>query len=297
MGRSPLYEELWRALADEPLVDTIVGECAWDTPLKLSAGLHYLVLDGRASWDAVPEALLEERDFLRRFVAEQGVQTNEVQRCWTLLPCFLEAARRTGAETFDLIELGPSAGLNLVWDRYRYHYAEGGWGAAGAQLELRGEERRPVPGELLRLAPLVRGRVGIDQAPLDVTSDESARLLRSFVWPDQHWRLELLDSAIDALRRDPPELVQGDFVELFPELLAQRRPDGLTVVFETAVLGYLDAAGRACVDEALERAGAEGPLAFVSNPHLDMRLQLWPGGEAEVLAQADFHGAWLEWLL
>jgi hypothetical protein len=292
-----LYEELWRALADEPLVDTIVGEYAWDTPLKLSAGLHYLVLDERASRDAVPEALVEQGDFLRRFVAEQGVQTNEVQRCWMLLPCFLAAARSTSAETLDLIELGPSAGLNLVWDRYRYRYAEGGWGAAGAQVELRGEERRPVPGELLRVAPLVRGRVGIDRAPLDVTSDESARLLRSFVWPDQHWRLELFDSAIEALRRDPPELVQGDFVELLPELLAQRRPDGLTVVFETAALGYLDAAGRARVDEALGRAGAEGPLAFVSNPHLGMRLQLWPGGEAEVLAQADFHGAWLEWFL
>jgi hypothetical protein len=245
----------------------------------------------------VPEALVEHRDFLREFVAEQVVQTNEVQRCWTLLPCFLEAARRTGAETLDLIELGPSAGLNLVWDRYRYGYAEGDWGATEAQLELRGEERRPVPGELLRLTPRVRGRVGIDRAPIDVTGDESARLLRSFVWPDQHWRLELLDEAIQAVRDDPPELVRGDFVEVLPELLAQRRPNGLTVVFETAVLGYLDAGGRGRVYDALARAGAEEPLAFVSNPHLGMRLQLWPGGEAEVLANADFHGAWLEWLL
>jgi hypothetical protein len=278
-------------------VDGIVGDYTWDTPLRLSGGLHYLVLDGRASWDAVPEALVEHRDFLRRFVAEQPVQTNEVQRCWTLLPCFLEVARRAGAETLDLIELGPSAGLNLVWDRYRYGYAEGGWGAAEAQLELRGEERRLVPGELFGLTPRVRGRVGIDRAPIDVTSDESARLLRSFVWPDQHWRLELLDEAIQAVRDDPPELLQGDFVEVLPALLAERRPDGLTVVFETAVLGYLDAGGRKRVHDALARAGAEAPLAFVSNPHHGMRLQLWPGGEAEVLAHADFHGAWLEWLL
>lgn len=254
------------------------------------------MLDGRASWDAVPEALAGHREFLRAFVAEQGVQTNEVQRSWTLLPCFLAAAARAGAETLDLIELGSSAGLNLVWDRYRYRYAEGGWGPSEAALELRGEERRPVPGELLRLAPRVRGRVGIDRAPIDVTTEESARLLRSFVWPDQHWRLELLDTAIAALRHDPHELVRGDFVETLPELLAKRRPDGLTVVFETAVLGYLDAAGRERVHEALAVAGADGPLAFVSNPHHGMQLQLWPGGEAEVIARADFHGAWLEWL-
>jgi hypothetical protein len=254
------------------------------------------VLDGHASWDAVPEALVDHHDFLQRFVAEQGVQTNEVQRCWMLLPCFLEAARRAGAETLDLIELGPSAGLNLVWDRYRYRYTEGGWGEAEAHLELRGDERRPVPGELLHLTPHVRGRVGIDRAPIDVTTEESARLLRSFVWPDQHWRLELLEAAIDALRRDPPELMRGDFVEALPELLAQRRPDGLTVVFETAVLGYLDAAGRERVHEVLALAGADGPLAFVSNPIHGMNLQVWPGGAADLVACVDFHGAWLEWL-
>ncbi len=25
-------------------------------------------------------------------------------------------------------------------------------------------------------------------------------------------------------------------------------------------------------------------------------LRLWPGGETRLLAHADFHGAWLEWL-
>ncbi len=255
------------------------------------------MLGGEASWDAVTEALLEHREFLRRFVAEQPVQTNEVQRCWMLLPCFLEAARRAGAETLDLIELGPSAGLNLVWDRYGYRYEEGDWGSSAALLELGGEERRPVPGALLRVAPRVRGRVGVDRAPIDVTAEASARLLRSFVWPDQHWRLELLDAAIEAVRHDPPELVRGDFVEELPGLLAPRSPDGLTVVFETAVLGYLDSAGRRRVYETLAAAGAEGPLAFVSNPHHGMNVQLWPGGESEVVARADFHGAWLEWLL
>ncbi len=255
------------------------------------------MLGGEASWDAVPEALVEHREFLRRFVAEQAVQTNEVQRCWMLLPCFLEAARRAGAETLDLIELGPSAGLNLVWDRYAYGYEHGTWGPAGAPLELRGEERRAVPGELFLLTPRVRGRVGIDRSPIDLTTGESARILRSFVWPDQHWRLELLDAAIEAVRRDPPRLVRGDFVELLPDVLAERRPDGLTVVYETAVLGYLDPAGRRRVYDTLAEAGAAGPLAFVSNPHRGMSVQVWPAGEAEVVAGADFHGAWLEWLL
>ena len=134
------------------------------------------------------------------------MQTNEVRRSWFLLPCFLEVARRTGAETFDLLELGSSAGFNLLWDRYRYRYEAGEWGPADALLELDGEERRPVPAELLALVPRVRRRVGLDLDPVDVTTDEGALRLRSFVWPGQPERMERLDRAIAAVRAEPPEL-------------------------------------------------------------------------------------------
>src|SRR5439155_25363651 len=53
-ARSPLYAELCRRFADEPLVDRLVGpDPAWDAPLRLLGGLHALVLSGRASWDEV----------------------------------------------------------------------------------------------------------------------------------------------------------------------------------------------------------------------------------------------------
>jgi len=74
------------------------------------------VLAGEASWDDPVDAHAE---FLREFVRTQSVQTNEVQRSWVLLPCFLRAAELLGVDELDVVELGPSAGLNLVWDRYR----------------------------------------------------------------------------------------------------------------------------------------------------------------------------------
>jgi hypothetical protein len=277
----------------------------WDRPLQLLGGLHYLALsEGVDPWSDPVPVLEERRDWLKRFLRTQNVQTNEVQRSWVLLPCFLEIARRTGVETLDLMELGPSAGLNLVWDRYRYVYANGVWGSTGARLELAGEERRPVPRSLLARRPRVHGRVGVDVAPVDVTTEKGARLLKAFVWPDQTWRLDLLDRAIAELRADPPELVRGDAAELLPGLLRARREDALTIVFETAVLGYLPRERRRRVREAIEHAGEAGPLAFVSTglpadeafTHYGLYLRSWPGGEQVLLAHADFHGAWLEWL-
>jgi hypothetical protein len=276
---------------------------AWDAPLRLLGGLHALVLTGRASWDEVDSALAEHADFLAHAVAERPVQTNEVQRCWVLMPCFLELARRSGYKELDLLELGPSAGLNLMWDRYRYVYRTGEWGSADAALELRGEERRPVSRELLEVRPRVGRRVGIDLAPVDVTTDEGSLLLRSFVWADQLHRLEMLDRAIATLREDPPELVRGNVAELLPDILASRREGALMVVWQTAVLGYMPDEDRRCVHAALEAAGAEGPLGWISaeesgrepKDEWGVRLRLWPE-ELSLVAYADYHGAWLEWV-
>ena len=280
-------------------VGALVERWTWRTPLQLLGGLHYLVLGGEASWDAVDRALAEHAGFLRRFIVEQPVQTNEVQRSWVLLPLFLSAVRC--ATAVDVVELGASAGLNLVWDRYRYRYSAGAWGPPDAPLTLAGEERRPVPAELLAERPAVRSRVGIDLTPVDVTTDGGARLLRSFVWAGQEERLERLDRAIAVVRADPPELVRGDIVEALPGVLERLPEDGLTLVFQTAVFAYLTEDARTRVRELLDAADRE--LVFVSSgrPRGDVRswgMRIYrPGGRREFVGHADYHGAWLDYEL
>ena len=268
------------------------------------AALHFLELSEAVDpWPDPASTVREHAGWIAEFISTQGVQTNEVQRCWALLPCFLELARRAGAQSVDLIELGPSAGLNLVWDRYRYRYLAGEWGPADSPLRLEGSERRPVPSEIMWTRPTVRRRVGVDLDPIDVGTDDGARLLKCFVWADQHERLHRLDLAIDALRGNPPTLVRGDFVSLLPELLDDRDDDTLMIVFETAALGYVSSEGRDEVLGALERAGADAPLGFVRSTSppgaakggFGLSIRLWPG-QADAVAYASFHGAWLDWL-
>jgi hypothetical protein len=304
--RSPLYARLWRALADDAQVGAIVGPSPpWDTPLRLMAGLHYLVLTGAATWEGVEDVLRDHKAFLRDWVATRAVQTNEVQRCWALLPCFLEAADRAVARELDLVELGPSAGLNLVWDRYEHTYEGGRWGPLNPALRLAGAEKGQVPPALLELHPTVRSRTGIDRSPIDVTSDDEALLLRSFVWADQTERLQRLDAAIEAVRTDLPDLVQGDIVERLPELLESLDDsDALTLVWETAVLEYVPSEGRRRIYDAIARFGQDHPIAFVQTSrassgvtaHYGLTLQLWPGGVRDEVAFATHHGDWLDWL-
>jgi len=288
--------ELCRRFAHDPVVARIVGDDPpWDAPLRLLGGLHYLVLAGDASWD---DPLETHETFLREFVRTQGVQTNEVQRSWVLLPCFLRAAELLGADELDVVELGPSAGLNLVWDRYRYSYAEGDWGPPGARLSLTGEERVRVRASLLGRKLRVARRIGIDLAPIDVTTGEGARLLQCFVWAGQDERFERLTRAIEVVRANRPELVRGDLARELPHVLRDRP----TLVFQTAVFPYLSDETRAEARAALSRTAT--PVAFVTagSPRgtqqgWGMRIERYPSGEREFVGNADFHGAWLDYSL
>lgn len=276
--------------------------------------MHYHVLTGVApaalsgDWADFAGALEAHSASLGRFVREQGVQTNETQRCVALVPSFLTLARESGL-TLDLVELGPSAGLNLVFDRYAYCYAEGRFGDPSALLSFDANERRPVPADLLRTPLAIGRRRGIDLSPIDVADQEDVTLLHSFLWPGLTERAARLDAAIGTFLAAParPELIRGDYVYLLPAVLAERSANALTVVFQTASTGYLAQARYDELRASLESAASDGrPLAWVSTRRREERelhddslweleLRLWPA-PARLVALADFHGNWLDWL-
>jgi hypothetical protein len=308
-GGSPLYADLARRHADDPLVAEIAGDHKppWEIPLRLFGGVHFLALSGEEGdpWSRFGDVLRERRVWLAEFVSTQPVQTNEVQRSWALLPAFLSAA---DGRPLHLIELGPSAGLNLLWDRYRFEYDDVRWGLEESPVRLRGEARHGPPPELLGCEVEVEERVGIDQAPIDVGDERQALLLQCFVWADQTERLERLRRAVEVARQNPPRLVQGNYVELLPELLARRDRSALTVVFNSATTSYLRREDRARLAEEIERAGRDGSLAWISYEFLDeeprdahfegfaLDLRVWPDGRARRLARLDGHGNRMTWL-
>ena len=290
-----MYAELCRRYARDPVARELVALQSGRRPLlALLGGLHYLVLGGEATWD---DPLEQHAEFLADYVQRQGVQTNEVQRLWVLLPLFLHATR--GADVVDVVELGASGGLNLVFDRYRYGYEHGEWGAHDAALALSGTERTPLPASLLAQRLPVRSRIGIDRAPVDVTTAEGARLLESFVWAGQTERAANLRAAIDVVRDDPPTIVRGDITEALPELLATLPDGGLTLVFQSSVFEYIDEDRRARVREALDKSGRD--LVFVSTGQPRDEIRSWgmriyrPGREREFVGHADYHGTWLSY--
>ncbi|MBW3592185.1 MAG: DUF2332 domain-containing protein [Actinobacteria bacterium] len=308
-GGSPLYARLARSYANDPLLVRIAGDHRprWEVPLKVFGGVHYLALSGREPepWERFGQVLSERREWLASFVRDQPVQTNEVQRSWALLPAFLTVAR---PRPLALVELGPSAGFNLYWDRYRYRYGDARWGPADAPLELEGVARNGPPDTLFEREVAVTSRVGIDRAPVDLRDKDAALLLQAFVWADQEDRVERLRRAIELIRGEPPEIERGDYLELLAEVLARRDLDLLTIVYHSASTSYLRSEERERLRATIEEDGARGSLAWISYEFIErdgrpqvgfesfaLDVMTFPSRERRRLALGDGHGNRITW--
>ncbi len=297
-GRSPAYESLAGSVAGDTAVlhflDSLPPEKR--QPNLLFAAARYLL--------GVPAEITRLRDLVRHHPAElsavmlaRRTQTNEPARCATLLPALAQLP-----PPLALIEVGASAGLTLLFDRYSYDYS--GHRIAGQDPQapaLRCATRGPVP--LPARLPAITWRAGLDLNPLDVTSDDDVRWLSSLVWPGEGDREQRLAAAIASARRDPPVVYRGDLLTDLPALAARAPAEATLVVYHSAVLAYLTPADRRQFTGIVRAL----PAVWLSNesPGVvpDLSLPAYRGSPFVLgrdgrtpLAFTDSHGTWLEWL-
>jgi hypothetical protein len=248
------------------------------------------------------------RDFLR-----SAPQTNEVGRSAALIAGWLEIAARTRFP-LSLFEIGSSAGLNLIADRYAYRLGEFDWVPAA-------ESRGGSPGDLSRPtitcewtgrspavhAPLrVRSRRGCDLHPLNTMDPAQRERLVAYVWADQRERIDRLNAAIRAMLLQPVFVEAANAADWLQAVLPSNGEPGVTrVVFHSIVWSYLDNPARQRIATHLGEVGAaaspDAPLAWLrlelvsKDEPAALRLTLWPGGEDELLARVHPHGTWVRW--
>ncbi|WP_432993118.1 DUF2332 domain-containing protein [Dactylosporangium sp. CA-233914] len=300
-GSSPLYERLALAVAgDEEMLAMLDGlPPAKRQPNLLFAAARH-VGGTPADYAQLRDTVFGRREEVVATMLARRTQTNEPGRCAALYPVLASLPQPVA-----LLEVGASAGLCLLAERYGYEYRGDDetvrGGATDSALLLRCRVDGPVPA-VSPGAVRVAWRAGIDLNPLDVRDEDDVRWLRTLVWPEQTDRLARLDAALELARRDPPRVVAGDLNERLEDLAAQAPPDATLVVMHTAVLDYLPGPGRA---EFVERVGRlpghwlsqEAAAVF---PHIAARLrEPEPRTAAYVLAldgrplaYTAMHGGW-----
>lgn len=297
----------------DPLADAV--------PLRLAGALHALVLGAQApalaalyppyverfdSARATPvlHAVFARHDLHMRAFLAGAPQTNEPQRSAVLLGGYALIAQAHGLP-LALREVGASAGLNLLWDRYGYKLGEDRFfGPPRSPVQLTSDWRGSPP--TLPEQIEVADRRGCDLVPLSLLDPASTLRLTAYVWPEQRARLARLQAAIGLARRAGVAVVAADAAVWAEQQLADLRPGRTTVFCHSICWQYMSAATQtrlhAAIDAAGARASDQAPLAWLSfePPASDpvgpeLRLTLWPGGEQRRLAHAHPHGDWVEW--
>ena len=288
-------------------------------PLRLAGGFHNLWLTGddlrlgpvysgavtdQAEVDALVLAVAQAHDERLLGWFEGPPQTNEAGRSAGIMAQLLWLAQRLGPR-FELNEIGSSAGINTMMERYSFDLGGTRAGPEGSPILIRPEWRGPPPPS----APVeIVGIQGCDVAPIDLADAAQALRLKSYVWPDTPERMVRIEAAIAFAREKPPLVAHMDASDWVAMRIAAPQKAGVCrVLFHSVVWQYLPAEGRARIEAAMADAGArasvEQPLAWVTVEtnrqtfRHEMRCRYWPGGGEDwvLLGEAHAHGAWVEW--
>jgi hypothetical protein len=206
--------------------------------------------------------VLAHRAELTELLATRQVNTNEVGRSAVLGPALTEIATRMGAPLAHL-DVGCSAGLNLLCDRYRLDY--GSFGASGppdARVHIACEVVNGNP-PIAPMLPEIATRVGLDRAPVDIHDPDQVRWQLACVWPDTG-RLPRTQLALEEARHTDLTLVQGDAIESVGEQIAKLPIDATAVVTTSWVVAYFTVAQRIAFREALADAARDRPVVWIS---------------------------------
>lgn len=314
---SPRTAALCRALGRVLTRDTIAGARLLDWPgepvadaivLRIVGGLHAFarrgLADAFAADDAELTSILSRCDTALLTWLDGPPQTNEAQRSAGLMTGLLHVAETFGPHV-EVLEIGSSAGLNLLIDRMRFDLGGVRVGPRDSPLAIVPAWRGVPPPDV----PIAIDRTrGVDIAPVDVRDPAQADRLAGYVWIDAQDRLARLATALDMVRAQLVDLAQGNAADWIEARLAEPQPDGVArVLMHSVVWQYLTAADRDRIRAAMAAAGAratrERPLGWVMmEPNRDLhrhevRVQCWPSDRPmQLVALTHAHGAWVEGL-
>lgn len=326
-GGSPLYERLALAAAEDPQMLAVAAQARKGQPQAniLLGAVHALLLGGaddplkdyypscggaRPADDGdvygVFKSFVERnREALAPIIASRVTNTNEVGRSALVYPALDVVACETG-EPLKIVEIGPSAGLNLNWHRYGYRYRN----VAGetllarqtnASLVLESELRGARAPDLSHGTPAVESSLGIERNPVDLADPDARLWLRALIWPERTDRLARLDAALSVATAHPPRIEHADATR---DLARHIRSlgSGPVCIFHTLVTYQMSESEQAAFDSMLDAAASERALYVISveweKDHYALQLSRREGARISrrELAACDPHGGWLEWM-
>lgn len=313
------YRQLWRAPQLETMIATWpFNPAASAMALRLNAGLHALArrhtfadlsalyAGQHQEFDrAVGEALAGGEAILLVWM-NHPTQTNEVRRSSAFMAALSVLAHRHGMP-FELLEIGASAGLNLLLDRYSHNLGSVSCGQPDSPLHLEPEWQglAPPPADVRILSAR-----GADLRPLRLDDPHTRERLMSYIWPGDDARSDCLRRAMAIADEAKPVVDRASAAPWLAQRLGEPQAAGtMRVVQHSMVLQYLPEdelrAVKAAIFEAGNRATPERPVVRIGLEWNKKRsavvlcMTYWSGTPDEtgrkILAKCHPYGAAIRW--
>ncbi len=285
---TPLYEHLSLKIADDPELLELAAFTKDKQPLPnmLFAAVHYLLLNdtqeeladfypnlkitNRPIEEAFPifKAFCEKQyDTIKHLIATRATQTNGINRCAYLVPVIASIAAKEN-KSVHLVEIGPSAGLNLWWEDYKIQYEKETtfveYGASDSKVVL----KTMLKGDFMpRLDQPVNiaSRIGIDQNPVDLRQKDQADWLKALIWPNHTNRFGRMEAAVElACDRTQNFLIKGDTIPDFRAAIDSIPRDQLVIIYHTHVLYQFSQQERESFWQMLEEVSKERDFYYIN---------------------------------
>jgi hypothetical protein len=307
---SPLYARLARGVAEHRELAEFVARMPDQQPNLLLAAVQFLTGPaGMPQNGAELEAVVQRHAAgIEQLMRSRHTQTNEIGRCALLLPC-LPPGR------LALIEVGASAGLCLLADRFLYDFGGARVGNPNSPAVIRCTPLSSHPIPLPVDVPNVVWRRGLDVDPIDLARPDDVRWLLACVWSDHVERRERLEAAVGLASVECPRVIRGDLVDDLPALLAQAPESTNLVVFHSAVFPYIAMRRRELFLQTIAKFSERREIVLVSIespqaippldavvPERERQFGIWRTvfrggkGHTERVGFSHPHGWELEWL-
>lgn len=322
-GSSEIYKRLASEIAKDDDLLTLCLEAREGQPIPnlFLGAVHYLLLQGTDHqlkeyypsiandpktdghlFETFKGFCIENSSKIKSILKNKLVQTNEVRRCAYLFPVFNYVHQQTN-RPLSLIEIGTSAGLQLLWDQYSYAYDKKEFfGNKKSYVHLKSTVRKgEIPRDLISSTPPVHDRRGLDLHISDLTSEEDYLWLKSLIWPEHQDRMTNFENAVKQLRLQPPHLIEGDGVGLLTEVVEELPTDTTLCIFHTHVANQIPETVKGSLLQKVNEVGRKRDVFHIYNNIEDRKLHvdsIVKGvNKRETVGETDGHGRWFDWKL
>ena len=263
-------------------------------------------IDPKDVYRHLQEFCLRSEKPLNDVIGNRFVQTNVANRCAYLLPAFKYISSISDGKPISFVEIGCSAGLNLLWDKYRYTYSDGTtFGDAQSTVHLNSRiEGTGYPSMDVETNE-VAGRFGVDLNPIDVADENEVDWLRALVWPERQDESEILECAVSNAKehKDEIKLFKGEMLDVLPKIFSDHVTSTNVCVFDSHVMNQIPNEDRQTLSNMLKNLSSQVNIFHVSiggqsNPP-EIRLSRYCEGirYSALLGYSDAHGRWSRWVL